>query len=91
MAEAARIGNIIVPATTDTILGPLHVQTIKVVGGAAGATVNLRDAANNVIVKIVVPNNGSESLTFPCGLQLRSQSYNLQVAAGAADTYIYLV
>jgi len=89
MAEATRYSNVIVPTDGQTITGPLNIIGIKVVGGAAGATVNLRDANNVVLHKTKVGNDASEFDSLD-GWQIRAQAYNIQVAAGAADIYIYL-
>lgn len=92
MAEAPRYTSTIVSSTDgDTVTGPIAISAIKVMGGGSGMTVNIKDAGSNVIFKSIVTANDSEFNPFEKSLQLRTQTYTVNISAGSGTIYIYTI
>lgn len=86
-----RAGNNVILSTADadSIAGPLRVKSVKVVGGASGMTVKLKDAGTSGVVlyssTVAADTEKWEEVSF------RSPgAIYVNISAGGGTVYIYL-
>jgi hypothetical protein len=89
---ATRKQNVIISSTDgDVVTGPLEIASIKLVGGASGATVNLKDGGVTGGTTLYAATVGNSSEKWE-EVKMRVDASGLYVnfSAGSGTLYIYI-
>jgi hypothetical protein len=81
---------IILAANADTLSENVKVRGIKLVGGAGGATVNLKKTNNSGVIAYTSTVGNSAEKYEEVNLEVHGAPLYLNVSAGSGTVYLYL-